>query len=127
MVAVTVAGFHVEVGGGGAAGVTGGLDGEGLGGLGALGVEEALAGDGAGGSGDDAAEVGVGGGEAGRHVCELGGAADEGGVARGGREGGVEVGIVERRSGFAENGRGISSEGQRHWRDSEREREGSAL
>lgn len=89
MVAVAVAGLHVEISGGAPGEVSGSLDGEDLSGLGALGVEKALAGDLSGSSGDDAAKVGVGRGEAGGFVSELDGASDVGGIER------VGVGIAE--------------------------------
>lgn len=91
MVAVAVAGLHVEISGGAPGELSGSLDGEDLSGLGALGVEKALAGDLSGWSGDDAAKVGVGRGEAGGFVSKVDGASDVGGIER------VGVGIAEYR------------------------------
>lgn len=82
MVAVAVAGLHVEVRGGAAGVLGGGGDSLDFRRGGALRVEVALAGDGAGGGDDDAAEVGVGGSEAGGFVGEVDGASDVSGVER---------------------------------------------
>lgn len=104
MVAVAVAGLHIEISSGTETAIAGSFNSEHLSRFSSLGIEEALSGDSAGRSGDDAAEIRVGGCEAGGHVGEVSSAADVSGVG----------GML--RSGFAENGRRPQTHTTRHSR-----------